>query len=63
MVKIIRDTASFDMGYIYNFGGSGFFMTGLISQKSANLASWFERNERVMQREIDQLIEYSQDLE
>ena len=62
MVKIIRDTASFDMGYIYNFGGAGFISTTLIGQRSANLASWFERNETVMQRAIDQIIEYSKNL-
>ena len=62
MVKIIRDTASFDMGYIYNIGGAGFISTALIGQKSANLASWFEKNETVIQRAINQLIEYCKNL-
>ena len=63
MVKIIRDTAYFDMGYIYNFSGSGFISVSLISQKSMNLASYYERNERVIQKAIDQLIEYCEKLE
>jgi hypothetical protein len=63
MIKIIRDTASFDMGYIYNFGGAGFVSVALIGQRSADLASWFERNEPAVQRSIDQLVEYSQNLD
>jgi len=63
MVKIIRDTASFDMGYIYNIGGAGFLSATLISQKSKNLASYFEKNEKVIQKAIDKLIEYCEKAE
>jgi len=58
MVKIIRDTAYFDMGYIYNIGGAGFLSASLIAQKSKDLASYFEKNERAIQRAIDQLIAF-----
>ncbi|MCL2813867.1 MAG: hypothetical protein FWD23_04630 [Oscillospiraceae bacterium] len=63
MLKILKDTAYFDLGYIYNFAGSGFVSRDLILQKSANLASYYEKNEARIQKDIDKLIAYCQNME
>jgi len=51
------------LGYIYNFGGSGFISMNLLQQKSKNLASWYEKNASSIQKAIDKLIEYSQKMD
>jgi len=58
MLRIISDAAYFDIGYIYNFGGSGFVSKTLLDQKSSNLISFYEKNEGPIQKAIDKLIEY-----
>jgi len=63
MLQILKDTAYFDLGYIYNFGGSGFISMNLLQQKSKNLASWYEKNAGSIQKAIDKLIEYSQKMD
>lgn len=56
MLKIIRESIKFDMGFLYNFAGVGRFSKTLTEQKSNNLASYIDRNERTIQNEIDKLI-------
>ena len=63
MLRILKDTAYFDLGYIYNFADSGFVSKDLLAQKSANLASYYEKNEGRIQKAIDKLIEYCQNME
>lgn len=57
MLKIIRDTTYFDMGYIFNFGGSGFISRDLLTNKSKDFASYYAKNEKMIQRSIDKFIE------
>ena len=57
MLGIIKDTAYFDMGYIYNFAGSGFVSKTLLDQKSTNLASFCEKNAGQIEKAIARLIE------
>jgi hypothetical protein len=63
MLRIISDTAYFDLGYIYNFGGSGFVSRELLTQKSTNLISYYEKNVGRIQKDIDKLVEYSKNFE
>ena len=63
MLKILKDTAHFDLGYIYNFAGSGFVSRDLLLQKSTNLASYFEKNEAKIQKDIDKLVAYCQNMD
>ncbi|MCL1793369.1 MAG: hypothetical protein FWG34_05840 [Oscillospiraceae bacterium] len=63
MLQIIKETAYFDMGYIYNFSGSGFISKTLLDQKSINLTSFCEKNEGAIQKAIDRLVEYCSNFE
>ncbi|MDD4774216.1 MAG: hypothetical protein PHZ09_11560, partial [Eubacteriales bacterium] len=57
MLKIIRDTTYFDMGYVFNFGGSGFISRDLLTNKSMDFASYYAKNKKMIQRNIDKFIE------
>ncbi|MHB1152157.1 MAG: hypothetical protein ACYC00_07575 [Eubacteriales bacterium] len=62
MLKIIRDTTYFDMGYIFNFGGSGFISMTMLAAKNKDFASFYAKNEKVIQKAIDKFIEvYNQE--
>lgn len=62
MLKIIRNTTYFDMGYIYNFGGSGFISKTMLDAKNKDFASFYAKNEKLIQKAIDKFIEaYNQD--
>ena len=62
MLGILRKTANFDMGYLYNFDSSGRISKTLIEQKSADLMSWVEKNEAKIQKSIDKLVELCENL-
>ena len=62
MLGILRKTANFDMGYLYNFDSSGRISKTLIEQKSADLMSWVEKNEARIQKSIDKLVELCENL-
>jgi hypothetical protein len=57
MLNIIRDTTYFDMGYIFNFGGSGFLSMDLLKAKSKDFASYYAKNEKAIQKAINKFIE------
>ena len=63
MLELLRRTANFDMGYLYNFESSGRISKTLIEQKSANLTSWVEKNEPKIQKAIDSLIELCENMD
>jgi len=62
MLNIIRKTATFDMGYIYNIGGAGFIGQTLLAAKSTDLASYCDKHDNAIQAAIDKLVAYSQKL-
>lgn len=62
MLKIIRDTTYFDMGYIFNFGGSGFISKTMLDAKNKDFASFYAKNEKTIQKAVDKFIEvYNQE--
>lgn len=62
MLKIIRDTTYFDMGYIFNFAGSGFISKTMLDAKNKDFASFYAKNEKAIQKAIDKFIEvYNQE--
>ena len=63
MLDLLRRTANFDFGYLYNFEGTGRISKTLVEQKSANLASYVEKNEAKIQRAIDKLIQFCEELD
>lgn len=60
MLKVIRETATFDFAYIHNTGGG--FARELLSNKSRDLASYYEKNEQTIQKTIDKLMQYIENL-
>ena len=59
MLDIIRSGAYLNFAGIYNesIGYPWHVMRSLMNDKSSNFASWFDRNERVIARGIDRLVE------
>lgn len=57
MLKIIRDTTYFDMGYIFNFSNSGFISMILLQTKSKDFSSYYAKNEKMIQKSIDKFID------
>ena len=63
MIDIILAGRTFDFGVQYdNFKGGGWYITNLLSARAnTNFASYIERQEPILQRRLDQVIEFYQD--
>ena len=57
MLDIIFATRVYDLGFISDWGGAGSLVTNLYYSKSTDLASSWQRIQKVAQKQLDKALE------